>query len=525
MDLTPTAGPNPFGTAGGAGGGERLGLGGEALNDALGGALDGAEDGNVGGMMEDINGGSSGSRELLQELAVDEDEDKPEETALVFLKEPPGTTICGGVISSGQGVRRFCIQGVVNGTDGCGTGTHRTKADVAARAWHIKVRIRGNVWAGLVNKRLMREDILEEDINIFDQDSHAAGPWMTRFQIARLAKLGAVDSLQTQADAGIRPEVGLQECGKTPAKRRREGEVEFEESPSWVDVAAEGTGFEGIRSWGPLTSQEEINRLTQANFDLLRKETIRASGNWIDALMQLRESTKKLLSAQSQAKIRLGTPGAFGARVGVVNAFDGLRHLMELLEDAESKFDSMPYEELVSLTKKLDQSVVAMNASDPWATETSELRQKIDVNKSNLGLLRDRSVGPLVAMHNCHTDKGSSVPGNRLKDAIIKLQSEMVQIQQAVVTRGQTQGIGVIGGAQPGFGFQVPQGGGGSGLSALETRILAAEKKDADLENDLAMLKNAGGSTASNNPFGGPPAGGRRQRRRRRRWSSSWFRR
>jgi hypothetical protein len=140
----------------------------------------------------------------------------------------------------------------------------------------------------------MQQDILAEDISIFNRESHAAGPWMARFQIARLAKLGSADSLKTQADAGIRPEVGIQECGKTPAKRRREGSVDFEESPSWVDVAAEGAGFEGIRSWGPLTSQDEINQLAQTNFDVLREETIRASGNWIDALMQLRESTKKL---------------------------------------------------------------------------------------------------------------------------------------------------------------------------------------------------------------------------------------
>jgi hypothetical protein len=393
--------------------------------------MDAAGDGDGGRM--GVNDGRSDSegRDLLQELAGgDAREDEPEETKLIFLKDPPGTTICGGVILSGQGVRRFCLQGVIAGTNGCGTGAHRTKADVAARAWYLRMRIRGTMWAGLVDKRLMQEDILAEDIRIFNLESHAAGAWMARFQIARLAKLGSVDSLRTQADAGIRPEVGIQEYGKTPAKRRREGMVDFEESPSWVDVAAEGSGFEGIRSWGPLTSQEEINQLTQTNFDILRKETIRASGNWIDALMQLRESTKKLLSAQSQTEIRVGTPGAFGASVGVVNAFDGLRHLMELLEDGESRFDSMPYEASVALTKKLDQLVVAMNASDPWATETSELRKKIDVNESNLGLLRDRSVAPLVAMYNYCTDRGSSVPGNRLKDAIIKLQTEMTQVQR-----------------------------------------------------------------------------------------------
>jgi hypothetical protein len=261
--------------------------------------------------------------------------------------------------------------------------------------------------------------------------------------------------------------------------------VEFAESPSWVDVATEGVDFEGIHSWGPLTSHDEINRLTQINFDLLRKKTIWASGNWIDALVQLRESTKQLLSAQSQTEIRVGTPGAFGASVGVVNAFDGLRHLMELLEDAESKFDSMPYVELVTLTK-IDQSVVAMIASDPWATETSELRKKIDVNASNLGLLRDRSVGPLVAMYNYYTDKGNSVPGNRLKNVmIVKLQTEMVHVQQVAAVLGPTQGIGTFGGAQSGFRFQVPQGGGGSGMSELEARILAAEQKNALLENEL----------------------------------------
>jgi hypothetical protein len=114
---------------------------------------------------------------------------------------------------------------------------------------------------------------------------------------------------------------------------------------------------------------------------------------------------------------------------------------MELLEDGESKFDVMPCQELVALTKKLDQSVVAMNASDPWATETSELRKKIDVNASNLGLLRDKSVGFLVAMHNCCTDRGNSVPGNRLKDTTVKLQTEMAQVWQPA-TQGSTQGSG-----------------------------------------------------------------------------------
>jgi hypothetical protein len=65
----------------------------------------------------------------------------------------------------------------------------------------------------------------------------------------------------------------------------------------------------------------------------------------------------------------------------------------------------------------------------------------------------------------------------------------------------------MLGGAQSGFGFQIPQVGGGSGLSSLEARILAAEQKNSVLENDLAAMKNNQSFTSSTqNPFGGPPA-------------------
>jgi hypothetical protein len=416
---------------------------------------------------------------------------------------------CCGAISSGQGVKSFCLQEVVEGTDGCGTASHRVKADVAALAWCLRVRIRGNLWAGLADKRLALKDVLPEDRRILDAEKHAAGPWMSRFQVARLAKLGSGESLRAQADAGIPPEVGLQEHGKTPAKRRRVGDPEeVDESPSWVDVGSEGQGFEDVKTWGPLSSQDEINMLSQLNFDLLRRETMRAAGNWSDALVQIRQSTQQLLSAQSQTEIRVGTPGAFGASVGVVNAFDGLRHLMELLEDSESKFDAMPHQSLVTLTKRLDQSVVALTASDPWSTETTDLRRLIGVNLTNLGLLRDKSVGPLVALCNHCTERGHSVPGNRLSEAITKLQSEMLQVHSTAAL-APASGPGVFGGPQAGFGVHVSQSGtGGTGLAALEARVSAAEQKNIVLEQELAMLRQGQSSGSSTNPFGVPPAGG-----------------
>jgi hypothetical protein len=290
-------------------------------------------------------------------LALVDRDETPEAHPLVFLNDPPGVKVCCWVVSSGQGVRRFCLNRVIEGTNGCGTGTHRIKAAVAACAWYVTVGIRGNMRAGLLEKRLSQEEILPEDREIFNSESHSAGHWLSHFQVSRLAKLGSGDALRARTEAGIQPEVGLREYAKTPAKCPHMGEEEVDESPSWVEVDSEGKGFEDIRSWDPLASQEDINRLAQDNFDLLRTETVRAATNWSDTLGQIRESTKQLMSAQSQTQIRVGTPGAFGASVGVVNAFDGLRHLMELIGDAKTKFSAMPYHRLVGLVKKLDQSV------------------------------------------------------------------------------------------------------------------------------------------------------------------------
>jgi hypothetical protein len=146
-----------------------------------------------------------------------------------------------------------------------------------------------------------------------------------------------------------------------------------------------------------------------------------------------------------------------------------------------------------------------MGSSDPWATETLELRKLIGETRTNLVLLRDKSVGPLVAMYNYYTDKGHIIPGNRLKDAIVTLQAEMTELK-ASVGSGQQQGFGIHGGQNSGFGFQVQQGAGGSSLHTLEARIIAADKKSSALEVELMILKQSQ-STPSGGATGGAPFG------------------
>jgi hypothetical protein len=125
MNFTPTAAPNPFASAGFSGGVETLvGLGGEAMTDTLGRGtvMDGGVDGGLGG----VNDGRSKneSRALGQELALVDQDEKPEVHLLVFVQDLPDIKICCGVVSSGQGVKRFCLHAVIEGTDRCGTGTH-----------------------------------------------------------------------------------------------------------------------------------------------------------------------------------------------------------------------------------------------------------------------------------------------------------------------------------------------------------------------------------------------------------------
>jgi hypothetical protein len=166
-------------------------------------------------------------------------------------------------------------------------------------------------------------------------------------------------------------------------------------------VGEEGLGFGEIKfCWTPLMDQGAINETPLADFKLLRCKTSWAAGNWSDALGQILESIQKLIVAHSQVEIQIGNPGVLGANVGVVNTFHELRHIMEFLGDAQSKFLMMPYADLVKPVKKLDQSVTHFTTTDPWVMETTEVRQMIGKSKQNLLLLQDSSVGPLVSMYN-----------------------------------------------------------------------------------------------------------------------------
>ena len=51
--------------------------------------------------------------------------------------------VCCGVISSGQGIRRFCTIALETGDDTCGTSSHSIKAKLAANSFFVKTKVKG----------------------------------------------------------------------------------------------------------------------------------------------------------------------------------------------------------------------------------------------------------------------------------------------------------------------------------------------------------------------------------------------
>jgi hypothetical protein len=209
-------------------------------------------------------------------LRVDNNE-SPEAARLFWVARAPGEDVCCGIVSSGQGVRCFCTQPVEPGTDGCGTGSNITKAAVAARSWYVTTGIRGNVRAGLLDKRLAGDGVLLEDRQIFDSEEHTAGKWLSRFQVAKMAKLGACSSLSAQTAEGRTASTDIRDYAKTRPNGR--GRARSWKTPPWVNVEDEGQGFDDMKVWGPLTTQVDVNPISLANFELLKRETVRAASN------------------------------------------------------------------------------------------------------------------------------------------------------------------------------------------------------------------------------------------------------
>jgi hypothetical protein len=84
---------------------------------------------------------------------------------LVLIDETSDMMRCCNLVSSGQGlVRRFCLQPIILGWNGCGTRSHWAKIAVPARQHgYVTVVIQGGMQTGSLDKRLRVNEVLKED--------------------------------------------------------------------------------------------------------------------------------------------------------------------------------------------------------------------------------------------------------------------------------------------------------------------------------------------------------------------------
>ena len=96
-------------------------------------------------------------------------------------------TVCCGVISSGQGIRRFCTMTRLEGKPTCGVGTHVIKAKLEGNSFFVKIKVKGGSKA-LMSNTIQLNEMLQEDIAYFQDQRHAPAEWESRFGRAKLAK-------------------------------------------------------------------------------------------------------------------------------------------------------------------------------------------------------------------------------------------------------------------------------------------------------------------------------------------------
>jgi hypothetical protein len=84
----------------------------------------------------------------MKEMDVS-DEDDGRDYYLFFLPKasadgwPDEEMVCCGVISSGQGMRRFCTSARLKGEKTCGVGSHSVKEKLKTNSFFVRTKVKG----------------------------------------------------------------------------------------------------------------------------------------------------------------------------------------------------------------------------------------------------------------------------------------------------------------------------------------------------------------------------------------------
>ena len=97
-------------------------------------------EGGFGSGLEEYGKSDMSMPDTAEEMDVSDDDGRD---SLFHMTSFFGESVCGGVISSGQGIRRCCTLPVVEVGATCGVVSHAMKADVPLNSFCVKIKVKG----------------------------------------------------------------------------------------------------------------------------------------------------------------------------------------------------------------------------------------------------------------------------------------------------------------------------------------------------------------------------------------------
>jgi hypothetical protein len=397
--------------------------------------------------------------------------------------------VCCGVISSGQGIRRFCTLSMPKGEKTCGVVSHSVKAKLVGNAFFVQTKVKGGSGA-LSTKTLSLDDIRREDRSYFFDAKLAPEEWEAKFDEAKLLKYSAGGPAMTliygeKTSKEAQGEQRVPDYMPTPKKPRTVAE---EDSPtsqeSWVQLPSISE-VKGLKTVLPATDDSPGRKAKNIeaigyNFNILQTSLPRMAEQSADSLAELREQFGKLAKAMQKVDRRLGVANGFGMMASVTSAFDGLRYLHEVGEERDAKFSKYPYDRVIRELAELDNQVASLQTVDRWTEEATNLRKLNQQLANSVADLRNKTVSRLVEFYHKFTTNRSPIPGDLLSKELAQLQNSISVLESGGQSRPHTQ---------VGFDFYGNQQGSSAQLDSILARLSKSEAENARLSTELQVLK------------------------------------
>lgn len=424
------------------------------------------------------------------------------ESRLFWLEETLGATVCGCIIGSRQSVHRFCISEVVGETQACSIVSHLkgAKVEAAAKSWYITTALRGKAGtrAALADKFIERALVPKDFEEVFDSGSKEAEEWERLFVKAAMAK----KDIQIEEPTGKTLDLSAY---YTPLKKKTGGQPTSDGSESWEGVPLPSPFAKLVKldvSWigtpaspqGTGINTRRAFETIQENFDTMEATLEQHRDNLSGGLVEIQTRLNSLAMQMTSTDRRVGNPLGFGAKYGVTNAFDGIRHLCERIESVHEEFTHVPYPVMVDRVVRIEENLIGMESRQSPLELVRELEQALNKLRGetlgNFEALKNKFIGPVSEFFSKCTGAGGS--GNSIFDRLDVLEKGIHEVSSDGNVFGSLK---FMGGLSEHTG---PEG--GSSFKRMEERMSQLEARNTELQGKLSSMGESHGVTSGAGP-------------------------